>query len=391
MYDATTAASITGRSLTGVLLTDDVSYTGGSATFDTKNVGTGKTVTGTGLALAGADAGNYTVNTTAAALADITPASLTGAITAADKVYDATTAATITGRSLSGVLASDDVSYTGGSATFDTKNAGTGKTVTGTGLALAGADAGNYTVNTSAATLADITPASLTGSITAADKVYDATTAATITGRSLSGVLLTDDVSYTGGSATFDTRHAGAGKTVSAAGLALAGADAGNYTVNATAATTASITPAALALQATADSKTYDGTTVSSAAPATGGLLGPDTVSGLSQSFDSQNAGARTLAVNGGYVVNDGNGGNNYSVALVTASGTIDPALLTYLADAASRASDQPDPIFTGQVTGFVNGETLGTATTGSLLWTTGATAARPRAATTSPAAGSPR
>jgi len=86
------------------------------------------------------------------------------------------------GRSLSGVLGSDDVTYTGGTATFSDKNAALGKTVSATGLGLTGTDAGNYTVNTTATALADITQASLTGSITAANKVYDTTTAATISG-----------------------------------------------------------------------------------------------------------------------------------------------------------------------------------------------------------------
>ncbi len=74
----------------------------------------------------------------------------------------ATNAATITNRTLTGVISGDDVTYVGGAATFADRNAGTGKTVTGTGLSLAGTDAGNYTVNTIATTLADITPASLT-------------------------------------------------------------------------------------------------------------------------------------------------------------------------------------------------------------------------------------
>ena len=40
---------------------DTVSLAGGTATFDNKNVGTGKTVTLTGATLTGADAGNYTL------------------------------------------------------------------------------------------------------------------------------------------------------------------------------------------------------------------------------------------------------------------------------------------------------------------------------------------
>ena len=46
----------------------------------------------------------------------------------------------------------------------------------------------------------------LTGNFTASNKVYDGTTAATITGRLLSGAVVGDDVSLAGGTATFGTR-----------------------------------------------------------------------------------------------------------------------------------------------------------------------------------------
>jgi hypothetical protein len=244
VYDGTDAATIDTRTLTGAIAGDNVAYSGGTATFDNKNVGAGKTVTASGLSLTGSDAGNYTVNTTATATADITAKSITSSITAANKVYDATPAAAITNRSLTGVIAPDAVSLTGGTATFANKNVGTGKTVTANGLTLAGADAGNYAVTGTAATTADITPFGITGNITANDKVYDGTTAATIASRTLAGVFSGDVVNYTGGTATFDTKNVGTGKTVSATGLGLSGADAGNYTVNSNATTTAKITPA---------------------------------------------------------------------------------------------------------------------------------------------------
>ncbi|OIQ96540.1 heme/hemopexin-binding protein precursor [mine drainage metagenome] len=257
VYDGTTAATITGRSLLGVIGGDVVSLTGGTATFDNKNVGTAKTVTAIDLALSGPAAGNYTTNSTATTTADITPASLTASVTAANKLYDATTAATITSRALSGVIGGDAVSLTGGTASFDTKNVGTGKTVTAIDLALSGPAAGNYTTNSTATTTADITPASLTASVTAADKVYDATTAATITSRALSGVIGGDAVSLTGGTASFDTKNVGTGKTVTATDLTLAGLDAGNYTANSTATTTADITPAQLLYLADSASRAY--------------------------------------------------------------------------------------------------------------------------------------
>jgi hypothetical protein len=84
---------------------------------------------------------------------------ITGSITVSDKTYDGTTAAAIATRTLSGVLANDVVSYAGGTATFSDSNAGGGKTVTAGGLYLAGSDAGNYTVNSTATATAAIAKA----------------------------------------------------------------------------------------------------------------------------------------------------------------------------------------------------------------------------------------
>jgi len=163
------------RSLTGILGTDTVSLSGGTATFDTKNIGTGKTVTATGLTLAGLDAGNYTLaSSNATTLANITPVTLADSIAAASKPYDSTTSATIVTRNLTGVLGTDAVTLTGGTATFNTKNVGIGKAVSSSGLTLTGLDAGNYVLaNPTPTTTADLTPLSISGSINAASKVYD--------------------------------------------------------------------------------------------------------------------------------------------------------------------------------------------------------------------------
>ena len=102
--------------------------------YDTRNVGTSKTVNISGI---GAGAGNYhLVNTTANASADITQRDLHVAYTADDKVYDGTNTAVINNRVLSGVIGSNVVTLIGGTATFDNRNVGTNKTVTATGLAL---------------------------------------------------------------------------------------------------------------------------------------------------------------------------------------------------------------------------------------------------------------
>lgn len=161
VYDGTTA--VTGLETwtpDGLIGTDAVSVNFSAAFYDYKDVGE-RIVTINGVALSGPDAGNYSIGdqTTLTAPAEITPLTVTGSITAANKVYDGSTLATILSRTLSGVIPEDVVSYTGGTATFSDKNAADGKTVTGTGLGLSGVDAGNYLVNTTATTTADITPA----------------------------------------------------------------------------------------------------------------------------------------------------------------------------------------------------------------------------------------
>jgi hypothetical protein len=137
-----------------------------TGTFGDKSVGTAKTVTVSGLVLSGTNAGNYTL-TQPTAMANITLATLTPGIAAASRTYDDTTAATITARTLTGVIGSEDVSLVGGTASFPDKNVGAGKTVTATGLSLSGADAGNYQLaSTSATTTADITLAGTANLIT---------------------------------------------------------------------------------------------------------------------------------------------------------------------------------------------------------------------------------
>src|SRR5207244_7508811 len=111
--------------------------------------------------------------------AAITQATVTALITANSKVYDATTSATISSRSLSGSIGSDDVSLSGGTATFASKTVGTVKTVTATGLSLSGADLANYQlVSSTATTTADITARALLVSATGVNKVYDGGTSA---------------------------------------------------------------------------------------------------------------------------------------------------------------------------------------------------------------------
>ncbi len=144
-----------------------------------------------------------------------------------------------------------------GTPTFSDKNVGTGKTVTANSIALSGTDSGNYSQNTTATTTANITAKALTVTITASNKTYDATTTASVT---YADNRIAGDVLTVSGTPTFANKNAGTAKTVTATGIGITGTDAGNYTQNTTATTTANITTKSLTVTAAAASKTYDAT-----------------------------------------------------------------------------------------------------------------------------------
>ena len=76
-------------------------------------------------------------------------------------------------------------------------------------------------------------------------------------------------------------------------------------------------------------------------------------------------------------MVNDGNGGNNYNYTFnATANGTINAASLTYTANTATMTYGSAVPILSGTVSGFVGGDTQGSATIGTLSFITAATSA---------------
>src|SRR5204862_156538 len=127
-----------------------------------------------------------------------------------NKVYDGITAATVT---LSDdKVAGDDVTTAYVSASFADKSVGIGKAISVNGISISGDDAGNYTVNPSASTTADITARALTVSATGVNKVYDGTAAATVTlsDNRVAGDVLT--TSYSG--ASFANKNIGIGKIV---------------------------------------------------------------------------------------------------------------------------------------------------------------------------------
>jgi len=315
VYDGTAAATV---NFSDNRVAGDVLGVSGSASFGDKNVGTGKAISVTGIALSGADSGNYALSaTTAAASGDIAQRTLNLTLGAGNKTYDGTTAATV---SFGDDRVAGDVLTVSGSASFDTKNAGNGKTVNVSGLALSGTDSGNYALSgTTASTTANILQRALNLSAVAANKVYDGSAAASVT---LGDDRVAGDVLSLGGSASFNDKNAGNGKTVNVSGLALSGTDSGNYVLSSTTAqASADITQRQLTVGLNASGKTYDGTAAAAVSYSdnrvSGDVLG---VSG-SAAFADKNAGTgKTVTATG--LSLSGTDAGNYALASTTATST---------------------------------------------------------------------
>ena len=228
----------------------------------------------------------------------IDPALLTVSVVAEDKVYDGDREAVVA--LFDTRLNSDtlDISYT--SALFDDKNVGEDKVVTVLGISVTGADAGNYQANTTATDSADITTKELVIGITADDKDYDGNTAAGTQASITSGLVPGDIVTVSSFNGSFDTKHVGTGKSVSAS-VSSSGDDAGNYTPNTTASATASISAIDLVIGITADDKDYDGNYWAvTQAVITSGLVSGDIVSVTSSNgmFDNKDVGSWGVTAN---------------------------------------------------------------------------------------------
>jgi filamentous hemagglutinin family protein len=358
-YDGSTAATLTGANYTvsgavdGDLITLNNPLSGN---FDNANAGTGKNVNVSGIALASAANGAATVYgyqmaaaTANANIGTVGKANLTVSTANVIKTYDATVAApgaaaTVTSGTLYANASNGGVtdSLAGGTFAFVNANAGSNKTVTVGGVMVNDGNGGNnYNVTLANNITSTINQAALALNAVTESKLYDGGTSAVATPVAV-GLAGGDSVNLL--TQSFAGKHVlgtnGSTLNVNAGYVVNDGNGGNNYMVTLNPAT-GTITPKGLTLSAVSDTKTYDGGTASAGVPNTGGLVGGDTVSLLTQSFASKNvlgANASTLNVNGGYVVNDGNSGSNYMVTLNSATGTITPKSLLLSAVTDSRA-----------------------------------------------------
>ena len=272
-YDGTTSADTSKfRAALGNLVTGEensVTATAAGAAYNDKNVAGANKVGYTGLALTGTGAGNYTLAaTTAEGTGTITPKELNLALANGvrfDKIYDGnanvTQAFTKGGNyTLTGFVGTEGTGIELESATgrYADKNAGTDKNVTFDGLSLIGTGAGNYALDKTALTgTGTITRRALAlGAVGAQSKTYDGTTVADASKfrAALGNAIAGDSVTAAAAGAAYNDKNVARANRIDYPGVALRGADAGNYSLAATTAQGAgTITPRDLTL--TADAK----------------------------------------------------------------------------------------------------------------------------------------
>ncbi len=216
----------------------------------------------------------------------------------------------------------------------------------------------------------------------AADKVYDASTAATLAFRNGDPTVGGTVAVAIAGTGAFIDANVGANKTVNLAGATLSGAGAPAYALfNGAGAATASITPASLTVKANNASKTYGQVAAlpGSAFTATG-LVGGQTIGAVS--LASAGLAATASVAGGPYVITASNavGGTfsagNYAINYVTGLLAVAPTVLTIKANDASKPYGQVITFSGGEYTasGLMNGETIGSVAETSAGAVAGAT-----------------
>ncbi len=297
-YDGTITASGLPTITSGSLGAGDVGTF--KEEYDTKNQGTGKTLTPSVVSIVdggGFDmTGNYTVTLVATTNGTINKKPLTITATAGQtKVYGVTDP-TSYAYTLSAPLLGSDV-LTGALTRVSGETVGPYAIQQGT-LTNANYDityvSNNFTITTA--------PLSITG-ITGANKIYDGTIIVTITGTaSYVGLVAADaGLAVTGSpSFSFNNKNVGTAKPITVSGYT---APSSNYTLTQPTGLTGDITPKTVNVFATANDKQYDGNTTATLSNITSpGFISGDlvTINHASATFDTKEVGNnKTVTVTG--------------------------------------------------------------------------------------------
>jgi len=408
-YDGTTAATgpaLIGGGVSGALSGDSLALDTSAITlaYNSSHVLSANSIGANGslavdiiASTSGSLSTDYTVVLPAISpvAATITAATLTPTLTnsGVTKTYDGTTnapAGFAPTYSFSGLISGDTgASLTDTGVAYNSAHVATATNVTVSGLSIGGITGSNGSLvsdyalaSAGASVAASITPATLAARLTGTvSKVYDGTAMATLASGNytLTGVIGSDAVSLNDPTTgIYATANAGSGINVGVGGLAISGGAASNYVLGNSTATAAigTITPAPLTVTANNAGKTYDATAYSGG----NGVMYSGFVNGEGASVLGGTlayGGSSQGAINvGSYVLTpSGLSSGNYLITYDNATLTVSPATLTYVATPVQVYAGQAVPLLSGAVTGFQGGDTLASATTGLLAFTTLGTA----------------
>jgi hypothetical protein len=224
-----------------------------------------------------------------------------------------------------------------------------------------------------------VTKGVLTVTATNASRVYGAanpTFADTITGFVNGDTVTTATTGAASLTTTATTSSAVGSYTIFAAAGTLASTKYSFNYVNGT----LTVTKAVLTVTANNASRAYGASNPTFSATITGFVSG-DTVATGTTGSASLTTTATTSSAPGTYTITAAVGtlaASNYSFSFANGTLTVNKAVLTVTANNASRAHGAANPAFTATITGFVNGDTVSTATTGAASLTTTATTSSP-------------
>ena len=363
-YDGTTQGSATAADL--VALSNQLGVAGDKVdaltlSFDTRNAGTGKTLSLSNASLSDGQGGlNYTVSYATATTGTITPKAVTLTPQAATKTYDAGTGYTANASDLSVLseqlgVAGDQVTAAG--ASHVGKSIGTKGMDLVSAVIADGNNGNNYQVSYGSSTIL-VTPKTISvANSTVTSKTYDKSTAATIAGGTLSGVEAGDLVTLTQ-SGNFATSHAGTGIAVSVS-QSISSPDAGNYILTPTTGLTGTITPRTLSVSYTGLSKIYDTSTLANVTTADDRLSGDSLTITRMAAFTSASVGTGKAIQISNVSLSGGDAGNYTVSATGSAMADITPRLL--VVTGTSVATRDYDGSTTAGLTGGVLQGLLGT------------------------------
>jgi hypothetical protein len=325
VYNGINTATLSGGATTTGVGTETLAIIAGTGTFADKNVGT-KSVTAIGYALANGTNGGLAANYTLSAQPVVADQAITAktvtitGVTAVTKAYDGSNTAILSGGSVTTGVGTETLAITAGTGTFADKNVGT-RAVTATGYTLADGTNGGVVVNYSLSAQPSVANQTITAKIltvngaSVANKVYDGTADASITGATLVGKVSSEDVTLaTSTTGTFNNANVGNGKSVTPA-MTILGTDIGNYTLTQPT-LTANITESPLQITATSGQSKVFGSAdpVFTYTITSGSLVTGDVLSGSL----SRTAGEAA----GNYPIQIGSlsAGGNYNITFISAN-----------------------------------------------------------------------